>query len=627
MENLSATSSPPRSPSHPAAPPREIDAVTIRFAGDSGDGMQLTGGEFMRASALAGNDLATLPDYPSEIRAPTGTVAGVSGYQLQLSSHQVFTPGDEPDVLVAMNPAALKANLADVKRGGILVVNETAFSAANLQKAGYATNPLDDDSLVGFKVYRLPISKAVTAALADSGLSVKDAARSANMWALGLMLWMYHRPIEPELVSLQKRFAKRPDLAAANEKVLKAGFHFAESAELFETSYVVPPARIRPGTYRNITGNAAAALGFAAGAKLAGLRLVLGSYPITPATDILQELATLRHHGVVTFQAEDEIAGICSAIGASYGGAVGLTTTSGPGLSLKTEAMGLAVMLELPLVICNVQRGGPSTGLPTKTEQSDLLQAMYGRHGESPMPVIAASSPSDCFDVAVEAVRIATKYMTPVLMLTDGYLGNGSEPWRIPDEGTLVPFPITHRTEPVGYEPYRRHADTLAPDWVTPGTPGMEHRVGGLEKNAVTGDVCYTPENHEAMVQARAAKVARTAVEIPPTRVVGPEGGLLLLSWGGTWGAVTEAQRTLAASGHRVAHVHLRWLNPLPPDLGAVLARFTKVAVCELNLGQLLKVVRAETLVDAVGINKVQGKPFKVSEIVERATALLGEPS
>jgi 2-oxoglutarate ferredoxin oxidoreductase subunit alpha len=623
-----ASAAPPSSKApHGKPPSREIDSVTIRFAGDSGDGMQLTGGEFTRASALAGNDLATLPDYPAEIRAPTGTVAGVSGFQLQLSAHEVFTPGDEPDVLVAMNPAALKANVADVKRGGILIVNETAFTPSNLARAGYERSPLEDDSLQGYKVYRLPITKAVVAALADTTLGVKDATRSSNMWALGLMLWMYHRPIEPEVASIRRRFAKKPELADANEKVLRAGYNFGDTAELFETSYVVPAARIRPGTYRNITGNAASALGFVAGAKLAGLKLVLGSYPITPATEILQELAGLRHHGVVAFQAEDEIAGICSAIGASYGGAVGLTTTSGPGLSLKTEAMGLAVMLELPLVICNVQRGGPSTGLPTKTEQSDLLQALYGRHGESPMPVIAAASPADCFDVAVEAVRIATKYMTPVLMLTDGYLGNGSEPWRVPEVETLVPFPVTQRTEAAGYEPYRRNPETLAPDWVAPGTPELEHRVGGLEKHQITGDVSHNPENHEHMTRARAAKVARTAVEIPPTKVHGPEGGLLLLSWGGTWGAVAEAQRALVAKGHRVAHVHLRWLNPLPPDLAAVLKRFQKVAVCELNLGQLLKIVRAETLIDAVGINKVQGKPFKVSEIVERAAALVGELS
>ncbi len=389
----------------------------------------------------------------------------------------------------------------------------------------------------------------------------------------------------------------------------------------------MPPARIQPGTYRNITGNQASALGFVAGADLAGLRLVLGSYPITPATEILQELAALRHHRVITLQAEDEIAGVCSAIGASYGGAVGLSTTSGPGLSLKAEAMGLAVMLELPLVVCDVQRGGPSTGLPTKTEQSDLLMALYGRHGESPMPVIAAASPADCFDVAVLAVRIATKYMTPILMLTDGYLGNGSEPWRVPDADALVPFPVVQRTNPHRYEPYRRADDTLAPAWVTPGTAGLEHRVGGLEKHFLTGEVSYNPENHERMVRARAAKVAKIASEIPPTKVHGPDGGLLLLSWGGTWGAVAEAQRTMLAEGRRVAHCHLRWLNPLPPDLGAVLRRFRKVAVCELNLGQLLKIVRAETLVDAIGINKVQGKPFKVSEIIERASALLGELS
>jgi 2-oxoglutarate ferredoxin oxidoreductase subunit alpha len=602
---------------------REVATVTIRFAGDSGDGMQLTGGEFTRASALAGNDLATLPDYPAEIRAPTGTVAGVSGFQLQLSSHEVYTPGDEPDVLVAMNPAALKANLGDVKRGGTLIINETAFTPSNIERAGYKQNPLEDASLTGYKVYRLPITKAVTAALAETSLGVKDASRSANMWALGLMLWMYHRPLDPEVQAIRRRFAKKPDLADANEKVLRAGYHFGETAEMFESSYVVPPARIRPGTYRNITGNSAAALGFVTGAELANLRLVLGSYPITPASDILHDLAALKHHRVIAFQAEDEIAGICSAIGASYGGAVGLTTTSGPGLSLKAEAMGLAVMLELPLVICNVQRGGPSTGLPTKTEQADLMQALYGRHGEAPMPVLAASSPADCFDVAVEAVRIATKYMTPVLMLTDGYLANGSEPWRIPDDDQLVPFPVAQRTEAAGYEPYRRHEDTLAPDWVVPGTPELEHRVGGLEKHFLSGEVSYSPENHEKMVHARAAKVARTAVEIPPTKVHGPEGGLLLLSWGGTWGAVAEAQRVLAEGGERVAHVHLRWLNPLPPDLGSVLKRFSKVAVVEINLGQLVKIVRAETLIDAVSITKVQGKPFKVSEIVERARALL----
>jgi len=597
---------------------RELESVVIRFAGDSGDGMQLTGGEFTRASALAGNDLATLPDYPAEIRAPSGTVAGVSGFQLQFSSHQVRTPGDEPDVLVAMNPAALKANLADVRRGGILIVNETAFTAHNLERAGYKANPLEDGSLSGYKLYKIPIHKLVTATLADTALGVKDATRSANMWALGLMLWMYHRPLEPEITAVRRKFAKKPIYADANERVLRAGYNFGETAEMFETSYVVPPARIRPGTYRNITGNHASALGFVAGAKLAGLKLVLGSYPITPASEILHELAALKHHGVVAFQAEDEIAGICSAIGASYGGAVGLTTTSGPGLSLKAEAIGLAVILEVPLVICNVQRGGPSTGLPTKTEQSDLMQAMYGRHGEAPVPILAARSPSDCFDTAVEAVRIATKYMTPVILLTDGYLGQGSEPWRVPDEDQLVPFPVAHRTDPKDYQPYKRNEDTLAPDWVVPGTPGLEHRVGGLEKHFLTGEVSYDTQNHERMVRARAEKVARVAREIPKTFVHGPEGGTLLLSWGGTFGAVAEAHRSLASQGRRVAHCHLRWLNPLPPDLGDVLKRFEKVIVCELNLGQLVKLVREALLVDAKSVTKVQGKPFKVSDLLER---------
>jgi 2-oxoglutarate ferredoxin oxidoreductase subunit alpha len=612
MESTSV-SSPPRT----HAPKRELESVVIRFAGDSGDGMQLTGGEFTRASALAGNDLATLPDYPAEIRAPSGTVAGVSGFQIQFSSHQVRTPGDEPDVLVAMNPAALKANLADVRKGGIIIANETAFSANNLERAGYKENPLEDGSLKDYKLYKIPIHKLVTAALADTALGVKEAARSGNMWALGLMLWMYQRPLEPQITAVRKKFAKKPIFADANEKVLRAGYAFGETAEMIETAFVVPPARIRAGTYRNITGNVASALGFVTGAKLAGLKLMLGSYPITPATEILQEISGLKHQNVVSHQAEDEIAGVCSAIGASYGGAVGLTTTSGPGLSLKAEALGLAVILEVPLVICNVQRGGPSTGLPTKTEQSDLLQAIYGRHGEAPMPVLAARSPADCFDCAVEAVRIAVKYMTPVILLTDGYLGNGSEPWRIPDDDQLQPFPVTQRTDPKDYQPYKRNEDTLAPDWVVPGTPGMEHRVGGLEKHYLTGEVSHDPANHERMVRARAEKVARVEREIPKTQVHGPEGGLLLLSWGGTFGAVVEAQRLLASQGHQVAHCHLRWVNPLPPDLGEVLKRFKKVVSCELNLGQLSKLVREQLLVDVKTVSKVQGKPFKVSDLIE----------
>lgn len=612
MESTSV-SSPPK----PHAPKREIESVVIRFAGDSGDGMQLTGGEFTRASALAGNDLATLPDYPAEIRAPSGTVAGVSGFQIQFSSHQVRTPGDEPDVLVAMNPAALKANLADVRKGGIIIANETAFSASNLERAGYKANPLEDGTLTDYKLYKIPIHKLVTAALADTALGVKEASRSGNMWALGLMLWMYQRPLESGVAAVRAKFKKKPVFADANERVLRAGYHFGETAEMIETAFVVPPARIRAGTYRNITGNVASALGFVTGAKLAGLKLMLGSYPITPATEILQEISGLKHQNVVSHQAEDEIAGVCSAIGASYGGAVGLTTTSGPGLSLKAEALGLAVILELPLVICNVQRGGPSTGLPTKTEQSDLLQAIYGRHGEAPMPVLAARSPADCFDCAVEAVRIATKYMTPVILLTDGYLGNGSEPWRIPDDDQLQPFPVTFRTDPKDFHPYERDPETLARPWVIPGTPGMEHRVGGLEKHYLSGEVSHDPANHERMVRARAEKVARVAHEIPKTQVHGPEGGLLLLSWGGTFGAVVEAQRLLASQGHQVAHCHLRWVNPLPPDLADVLKRFKKVVTCELNLGQLSKLVREQLLVDVKTVSKVQGKPFKVSDLIE----------
>lgn len=610
-------------PDPPARPVRELDHVVIRFAGDSGDGMQLTGAELTRAAALAGNDLSTLPDYPAEIRAPAGTVAGVSGFQLQFSSHEVLTPGDEPDVLVAMNPAALRANLSDVRRGGVVIVNETAFTPQNLARAGYAGSPLEDDTLRGYKVHRIPISRLVAAALEGAPLSVKEVARSANMWALGLMFWMFSRPLEPELDAIRRRFAKRPELAEANVAVFLAGYHHGEAAEIFDCAYVVPPARIRAGTYRNLTGNAATALGLITAARLAGLRLFLGSYPITPASDILHELAQYARHGVTTFQAEDEIAGICAAIGASYGGSLGVTTTSGPGMSLKTEALGLAVMLELPLVVVNVQRGGPSTGLPTRTEQADLLQAVHGRHGECPAPVLAASSPADCFDTAIEAARIAVKHMTPVILLSDGYLANGSEPWRIPDPGSLQPFPVQFHGDAHDFQAYRRSEDTLARPWVIPGTPGLEHRIGGLEKHHLTGEVSYDPANHERMVHARAEKVRRVTQEIPPTRVTGPDGGLLLVSWGGTMGAVAQAQRELAAAGHRVAHAHLRWLNPLPPDLGDVLRRFRKVAVAELNLGQLVQLVRAEHLVDAVPLCKVQGKPFKVSEIVERARELL----
>ena len=601
---------------------QELETVVIRFSGDSGDGMQLTGGEFTKASALAGNDLSTFPDYPSEIRAPSGTVAGVSGFQVQFSSHRVYTPGDEPDVLVAFNPAALKANLADVKRGGTLVLNESAFTPQNIQRAGYTTSPLEDGSLQNYRVYSVPVSRLTQLALADTQLSVKEIQRSTNMWALGLMFWMFSRPIEVEVNAINKKFAKKPHIADANIKAFKAGYNYGETAELFDSNYTVPAARIRPGTYRNITGNTATAIGLVTASKLAGLPLFCGSYPITPATNILEELAIHKHHGVVTHQAEDEIAGICSAIGGAYAGSLGMTNTSGPGMALKSEALGLAVILEVPLVIVNVQRGGPSTGLPTKTEQSDLFQALYGRHGEAPMPVIAAKSPADCFDAAIEASRIAIKYMTPVILLTDGFIANGSEPWRLPEPGSLTPFPATFRTDPKDFAAYRRNPETLARDWVKPGTPGLEHRIGGLEKHVLTGEVSYDPQNHEKMSHLRAEKVAGIAREIPPTHVEGPEGGLLLLSWGGTWGAVAQAQKQMASAGLRVAHVHLRWMNPLPPDLGAVLKRFKKVAVVELNLGQLSHIVRAEYLLHVEQINKIQGKPFKVSDVVEGARPL-----
>lgn len=600
----------------------ELETVVIRFSGDSGDGMQLTGGEFTKASTLAGNDISTFPDYPAEIRAPAGTVAGVSGFQVQFSSHRVYTPGDEPDVLVAFNPAALKANLADVKRGGTLILNESAFTPQNLQRAGYTTNPLEDGSLANYRPYVVPVSRLTQLALAQTQLAPKDVLRATNMWALGLMFWMFDRPVDVELTAIKKKFAKKPLIAEANILAFRAGYNYGETAELFDARYTVPSAHIRAGTYRNITGNVATAIGMVTAAKLAGLRLFLGSYPITPATDILHELSHHKHHGVVTYQAEDEIAAVCSAIGASYGGSLAMTSTSGPGMALKGEALGFAVILEVPLVIVNVQRGGPSTGLPTKTEQSDLFQALYGRHGEAPMPVIAARSPADCFNAAIEASRIAIKYMTPVVLLTDGFIANGTEPWRLPDPGTLTPFPVVFRKDPKDFAAYARHEDTLARDWVVPGTPGLEHRIGGLEKHALTGDVSYDPLNHEKMSHLRADKIAKIVAEIPPTTVEGPEGGLLLLSWGGTWGAVAQAQKELAKAGQRVAHVHLRWMNPLPSDLGAVLRRFKKVAVCELNMGQLARIVRAEYVIDVAQINKIQGKPFKVSDVVKGARPL-----
>jgi len=607
-----------------ALPPEDLEAVTIRFCGDSGDGMQLTGLEFTKSSALAGNDLATYPDFPAEIRAPAGTLPGVSGFQVQFSSREIYTPGDAPDVLVCMNPAALKSNLADLEAGGILIVNSGAFTEQNLQKAGYAHNPLEDDSLTKYRTFPVDIQKLTQTALATSGLGNKEITRAKNMFALGLVLWMYSRRLERPIADLKAKFAKAPAIADANIKVLEAGFAYGETAEIFTQKYEVKPAKLAPGRYRNITGNQATALGFVTAAQRSGLRLFLGSYPITPASDILHELSQYKNFGVMTFQAEDEIAGICAAIGAAFGGSLGVTTSSGPGIALKTEAMGLALMLELPLVVCNIQRGGPSTGLPTKTEQADLLQALYGRNGESPVPVIACKTPGDCFETAYEAFRLAVKYMTPVIFLSDGYLANGSEPWPIPSADALPPIPVHFRTEVEGFHPYLRDAATLARSWVKPGTPGLEHRVGGLEKDALTGNVSYDPLNHERQVKTRAAKVASIAQEIPPTKVLGPESGeVLIVGWGSTYGAITQAVKQLHENGRSVAAVHLRYLNPLPPDLPALMRRYRKVLVPELNLGQLVKVLRAETLIDCIPLSKVQGKPFKVAEIVARVEELM----
>jgi 2-oxoglutarate ferredoxin oxidoreductase subunit alpha len=606
--------------------PREtLETVVIRFAGDSGDGMQLAGTQFTIETALAGNDLSTLPDFPAEIRAPAGTLAGVSGFQLNFSSHEVFTPGDLCDVLVAMNPAALKVNVGDLKGNGMLIVDREAFSEHNLRKAEYLESPLRDGSLDRFRVFEIDVTKLTTNALVDSGLSNKAVVRCKNFFALGLASWLFNRPIEPTLEWIAAKFAKTPTIADANARVLRAGYNFGETTELFHTAYEVQPARIAPGTYRNITGNTATALGFVAAARQAGRPLFLGSYPITPASDILHELSAYKAFGVYTFQAEDEIAAIGAALGAAFGGAIAVTTTSGPGMNLKAETMGLAVMVELPLVITDIQRGGPSTGLPTKTEQADLLMAMYGRHGECPLPIVASATPADCFATAFEAARIAVRYMTPVVLLSDGYVANGAEPWRIPRAADLPPIPVAFRTDPEGYRPYMRDADTLARPWVVPGTPGLEHRIGGLEREDVTGNVSYSPTNHEHMVRIRARKIAGIAAEIPPTTITGPaEGELLILGWGSTYGAIAAAVQELAASGASVARAHLRYLNPLPPDLGTILARYRSVLVPEMNLGQLVKLVRAEYLVDAHSLTKIQGRPFKVSEIVSRARTFLG---
>ncbi|MDA1001623.1 MAG: 2-oxoacid:acceptor oxidoreductase subunit alpha [bacterium] len=587
--------------------------------------MQLTGDRFTNAAAIAGNDLSTFPDFPAEIRAPVGTLAGVSGFQINFSSKDIHTPGDAPDVLVAMNPAALKANFKDVKRGGVIIANLDTFTDKNLEKAGYASSPLDDkEFLETYDVHAIKLNEMTRNALSELGLPPNVVERCKNFFALGLMFWMYSRSMDQTRKWIEEKFAKRPELVEANVKAMEAGFYFGENTEIFASHYLVREAVFPPGTYRNISGNTALALGFIAATRQMGLKLFWGAYPITPASDVLHELSRHKKFGVYTFQAEDEIAAISAALGASYAGALGMTCSSGPGIALKGEAIGLGVMAELPLVIVNVQRGGPSTGLPTKTEQADLLQAMYGRNGECPVPVLAASTPSDCFWAAIEASRIAVKYMTPVMLLSDGYLGNGSEPWKLPSLSDLPALSAEHRVDPEGFMPYLRDPDTLARPWVVPGTPGMQHRIGGIEKQDITGNVNYEPENHEHMVRTRAAKVAGIAKDIPPAEVHGEESGkVLVIGWGGTYGAITAAVEALQARGASVSHVHLRHLNPFPANLGEVIGKFDRVIVPELNLGQLSKIIRAEFLVDAVPCTKVQGKPFKVSELITRIEELL----
>ncbi len=603
---------------------RSLDEVTIRFAGDSGDGMQLTGTQFTNTTAILGNDLSTLPDYPAEIRAPAGTLFGVSGFQIHFGSTEIHTPGDQCDVLVAMNPAALKVNLGSLVDGGTIIVNTDGFNDKNLKLAGYAQNPLKDGSLGKYQVHAVDISRLTALALQDLNISSKLIDRSKNFFALGMMYWIYNRPLEPTIEWIKSKFKQKPEIFEANLRVLKAGWNFGETTEIFSVRYEVGPAKLTPGRYRNITGNQAVAWGLMAAAKKANLELFLGSYPITPASDILHELSLYKSFGVKTFQAEDEIAGISSAIGASFGGALAATTTSGPGVALKTEAMGLAVILELPLIICNVQRGGPSTGLPTKTEQSDLLQAVYGRNGEAPIPVIAAATPSDCFDATYEAARIAVKYMTPVMMLSDGYLGNGSEPWLIPDFNALPEIPAKFVTSPEGFLPYSRDEKTLSRPWAIPGTPELQHRIGGLEKEHLTGNVSYDPDNHDKMVRLRAEKIERISNDIPLAQVEGDtEGDLLVVGWGGTYGAIRSAVTRQRQKGQSVSHVHLRYLNPFPRNLGETLYKFKKILVPEINLGQLVKILRAKYLVPAIGFDKVRGLPFKSVEIEREIEEIL----
>jgi 2-oxoglutarate ferredoxin oxidoreductase subunit alpha len=598
---------------------RALESAVVRFAGDSGDGMQLTGGRFTVETALAGNDLATFPDFPAEIRAPAGTTFGVSAFQINFGGRTIKTAGDQVDVLVAMNPAALKVNLIDVSSTGLVIVDSGAFNDKNLRKAGYETDPLDDGNLGGRRVVQIDMSQRTLEALKDSGLNKKDSLRCKNMWALGLAYWMFDRERDATVKWLNQKFAKRPELAQGAIAALNAGHAFGETAELSGelSAYSVPAAHLAPGLYRNVTGTQAMAWGLVAGTELAGIPMVFCSYPITPASSLLHVLAGLRDRGVVTFQAEDEISAACSAIGASYAGALGVTSSSGPGVALKTEAIGLAIATELPLVVVNTQRAGPSTGMPTKTEQSDLYQSVFGRNADSPLAVLAARSPSDCFECAIEAVRLATKYMTPVILLSDGYIANASEPWALPDAEALPGFPVKFRTDPAGFHPFVRDPKTLARAWAIPGTPGLQHRIGGLEKDSDSGNISYDPANHQRMTDLRADKIAGIAKDIPDQDFEGEpiDGGVLVVGWGSTYGPISRAVNNLRAAGSPVSHIHLRHIWPLPKNLGALLGRYEKILVPEMNKGQLLTVLRSEFLVPAEGLNKVNGKPFLIAEL------------
>jgi 2-oxoglutarate ferredoxin oxidoreductase subunit alpha len=612
----------------PAQEVETLERLVLRFAGDSGDGMQLAGTRFTDASALFGNDLATLPNYPAEIRAPAGTIPGVSSFQVQISERDILTPGDSPDVLIAMNPAALKANLGDLRPGGLILVNSDAFDGRNLEKAGYETNPLEDGSLKGYSILTAPMEELTKLAVADSGVTGRATLRSKNFFALGLVSWMFTRPLEPILEWIEDKFGSKPEVAAANTLALKAGWNFGLTTEAFHHTYEVRPAKLPPGEYTNVEGNRALAWGFVAAAQLAKLPLFYGSYPITPASTILEELAAQKHFGVRTLQAEDEIAGVGVALGAAYAGHLAVTGTSGPGLALKSETISLGVMTELPLVVVNVQRGGPSTGLPTKTEQSDLLFSVFGRHGESPLPIVAAATPSDAFDTAIEASRIALKFMTPVILMTDGYIANSSEPWLLPDIEDLPDISVPFSTEPNGddgrFLPYKRDPETLSRGWATPGTPGMEHHIGGLEKDEFTGNVSYVPANHEKMVRLREAKVARIADFIPDAEVDGPDDAdLLVIGWGSTYGAIKAGVRRVRNQGMNVAHLHLRYIHPFQKNLGEILNRYPKILVPELNRGQLAWLLQAEFLTPIIKYPKIQGLPFKAAEIEAKIMEVL----